>query len=148
MNFRLLFAAALSLGLAACASSPRYHDNGGAYYDNRPARCANCGVVERIDQVYGDSHTSGTGAVVGGIVGGVLGNQVGKGDGRKAATVAGVVGGAIAGNAIEKHNNEAGSFDLRIRMDDGRRLIVNQRDLKGIREGSYVEVDNNRAHLR
>jgi hypothetical protein len=32
-------------------------------------------------------------------------------------------------------------------MDDGRRIIVNQADLDGIREGSYVRVSNRRARL-
>lgn len=149
MNLRVLSAVVLALALAACASTPRY-DNGPAYGgpSNYPARCANCGTVERIEQVYGDNHTSGAGAVIGGIVGGVLGNTVGKGDGRKAATVVGAVGGAVAGNAIEKNGNEAGSFDVYVRMDSGQKLILNQRDLGGIREGAYVEVFNGKARLR
>lgn len=150
MHLRTLSAAALALSLAACASSPNHYDNGPAYGgpSNYPARCANCGTVERIEQVYGNSHTSGGGAIIGGIVGGVLGSTVGKGDGRKAATVVGVVGGAVAGNAIEKHENQEGTFDVFVRMDNGQKLILNQRDLGGIREGSYVEVYNNRARLR
>jgi len=150
MHLRTLSAAALALSLAACASSPSHYDNGPAYGgpSNYPARCANCGTVERIEHVYGNSHTSGGGAIIGGIVGGVLGNTVGKGDGRKAATVVGVVGGAVAGNAIEKHENQEGTFDVFVRMDNGQKLILNQRDLGGIREGSYVEVYNNRARLR
>jgi outer membrane lipoprotein SlyB len=149
MNLRALSAIALTLSLAACATGPGYHDNGPAYGDrgNYPARCANCGVVERIEHVYGNSHTTGAGAVIGGVVGGVLGNTVGKGDGRTAATVVGAVGGAVAGNAIEKHENQEGSFDVYVRMDNGQKLILNQRDIGNIREGSYVEVDNNKARL-
>ncbi len=149
MNLRALSAIALTLSLAACATSPGYYDNGPAYggSNNYPARCANCGTVERIEHVYGNSQTSGAGAVIGGVVGGVLGNQIGRGNGRTAATVVGAVGGAVAGNAIEKNNNEAGSFDVYVRMDNGQKLILNQRDLGNIREGSYVEVYNNKAHL-
>ena len=150
MSLRILAAAALALGLAACASSPSHYDNGPAYGgpSNYPARCANCGTVERVEQVYGDNHTSGAGAVIGGIVGGVLGSTVGKGDGRKAATVVGVVGGAVAGNAIEKHENQEGTFDVYVRMDSGQKLILNQRDIGNIRAGSYVEVENGRARMR
>lgn len=153
MNARLISAAALSLVLSACATGPGYYDRGpGPGYGPPPpgaynTRCVSCGRVERIEQVYGDRRTSGTGAVVGGIVGGVLGNTVGKGDGRTAATVVGAVGGAVVGNEIEKNNNAAGSFDIYVRMDNGRRLILNQRDLGGIREGSYVDVEGNRARL-
>ena len=150
MNLRSFSAVALALSLAACASSPSHYDNGPAYGgpSNYPAQCANCGKVERIEHVYGDNHTTGTGAVIGGVVGGVLGNTVGKGNGRTAATVVGVVGGAVAGNAIEKHENQEGSFDVYVRMDNGQKLILNQRDIGSIRAGSYVEVENGRARLR
>jgi len=92
--------------------------------------------------------SAGTGAVIGGVVGGVLGNTIGKGNGKTAATVAGAVGGAAAGNAIEKHENEEGSFDIYVRMDNGQKLILNQRDIGDIRAGSYVEVSNGRVILR
>jgi len=152
MNVRLLATAALTLALSACATGPGYYGPGpGPGYGPPPGayntRCMSCGRVERIERVYGDRRTSGTGAVVGGIVGGVLGNTVGKGDGRTAATVVGAVGGAVVGNEIEKSNNAAGSFDIYVRMDNGRRLIINQREIGGIREGSYVDVEGNRAHL-
>lgn len=145
MTSRILLISLLSLFLAACASS-------GGGYGQRPydgyARCMDCGTVERIEEVRGERTSSGGGAVLGGIVGGVLGNQVGSGSGRKAATVAGAVGGAIAGNAIERETNAAFTYDVFIRMDDGRRIVVNQRDLGGIRTGSYVRVSGNRATLR
>jgi len=155
MNARLISAAVLTLALSACATGPGYYgpppqgpyNNQGAYNNGYDTRCMSCGRVDRIEQVYGDRRTSGTGAVVGGIVGGVLGNTVGKGDGRTAATVVGAVGGAVVGNEIEKNNNGAGSFDIYVRMDNGRHLILNQRDLGGIREGSYVDVEGNRARL-
>lgn len=149
MNLRALSIIVLAIGLAGCATGPGYYDNGPyAGHGNYPSRCANCGVVERIEHVYGNSHTTGAGAVIGGVVGGVLGNTVGKGDGRTAATVVGAVGGAVAGNAIEKHENQAGSFDVYVRMDNGQKLIFNQRDIGDIRQGSYVEVVNGKARLR
>lgn len=158
---RLLLASSLVLMLGACASS------GGGYsrssypadrYDNRSydnryddrgqyARCYDCGTVERIDRVVGERTSSGGGAVLGGIVGGVLGNQVGGGSGRTAATVAGAIAGGVAGNAIEKNNNASAMYELFVRMDDGRRIVVDQRDLNGIREGSYVRVSSGRARL-
>lgn len=143
---RIIAISLLSLLLAACAS-------GGGYSQQRPyhdgyARCQDCGRVERIEEVRGERTTSGGGAVLGGIVGGVLGNQVGSGSGRRAATVAGAVGGAVAGNAIERETNAAYSYDLFILMDDGRRIVVNQRELGGIRTGSHVIVRGNRASLR
>lgn len=116
--------------------------------EDRDARCSDCGVVERIERIQGQRSTTGTGAVLGGIVGGVLGNQVGSGDGRKAATVAGAVAGGIAGNEIEKSHNTAPSYEVHVRMDDGRRIVVGQRDLSGVREGAHVIVSGGRARLR
>ncbi|ODU43795.1 glycine zipper 2TM domain-containing protein [uncultured Aquimonas sp.] len=143
MNIRLLFSTALILLLAACAS-PSYRGYGP---NDGYARCYDCGRVERIDRVYGERQSSGGGAVLGGIVGGVLGNQVGGGSGRTAATVAGAIAGGVVGNELEKDRASAARYELYVLMDDGRRIIVNQPDLDGIREGSYVRVSNRRARL-
>ena len=65
------------------------------------------------------------------------------------ATVAGAVAGAVAGNAIQNRaqaNNN--TYSLTVRMNDGRSVVVQQGELGGIREGSYVRVYNGRAWLR
>jgi outer membrane lipoprotein SlyB len=147
MLLRSLAAAVLALGLASCATGPDHYSNGTTYGGPNNVQCLNCGMVERIEHVYGNDRTTGTGAVIGGVIGGVLGNTVGKGNGKTAATVVGVVGGAVAGNAIEKSENQEGSFDIYVHMDNGQKLILNQRDLGSIRVGSYVEVSNGRARL-
>lgn len=91
MRTRIVLMLLALLTLAACATPPRY------YNDGYRSACNNCGTIERIERVYGERETTGGGAVLGAIIGGALGNQVGKGDGRKAATIAGaVIGGAIA----------------------------------------------------
>jgi outer membrane lipoprotein SlyB len=144
---RLLLAAALAASLAACASSPGYNS-----YGNSPpvgsapysTGCYDCGTVESVSVVNTSGSSSGAGAVLGGVVGGVLGNQVGDGDGKKVATVAGVVGGAVAGNAIEKNMTKQ-SYQVTVRMDDGRRLTVTQGTVSsGLRAGSREILDNGR----
>jgi outer membrane lipoprotein SlyB len=80
------------------------------------------------------------------VVGGLVGNQIGSGSGRTAATVGGAVLGGIAGNEIEENRNEGG-YEVYVRMDDGRRVVVSQRDLNGVREGSQVRVEGGRARL-
>ena len=60
---------------------------------------------------------------------------------------AGAVGGALAGNQIQK-NVTSDTYDISVRMDDGRTIVVNQRDLAGIRENTYVRVVNGRVILR
>ena len=93
MRPRLLLALIATLLLAACATPGGYYSSNQGGYHGRPpqdgyARCHECGVVERIDRVYGERHASGGGAVLGGIIGGIVGNQVGSGSGRAAATAA------------------------------------------------------------
>lgn len=151
MIVRVLTTVLVALTLTACATDSSYRDRYGArdYYQDeyRVASCSRCGIVDRIEGYSGDVSTSGAGAVTGAIVGGALGNQIGSGDGRRAATIAGAVAGGIAGNAIERESRER-TYDLYISMDDGRRVVVTQRDLDGIREGSRVEILGGRARLR
>ena len=154
-----LTAAVAALALAGCAStSPGYSSGGyGGGYSNAPAPtqgCYDCGVVTRIDQrSRGGTAPNATGAVLGGIVGAVAGREIADrttdSDGRRnTATVAGAVGGAVAGNAIQNRVQAQATYDVHVRLDDGRMTVVSQADLGGIREGSYVRVNNGRAFLR
>ena len=152
MRPRLLLALIATLLLAACATPGGYYSSNQGGYHGRPpqdgyARCHECGVVERIDRVYGERHASGGGAILGGIIGGIVGNQVGSGSGRAAATAAGAIAGGVIGNNTERNNNAAPWYELYLRMDDGRRIVVGQRDLNGIREGAYIRISNGRAFL-
>lgn len=161
MKIQLIAAAAVAtVALAGCATtSPGYGssgynngygNSGGNYSTNR---CADCGIVTRINQVAsGRSAPSATGAVLGGIVGAVAGHEIsdhtgGSRGNKNIAAAAGAVGGALAGNQIQK-NVTSDTFDITVRMDDGRTVVVNQRDLGGIRENTYVRVVNGKVILR
>lgn len=141
MRTRIVLMLLALLTLAACATPPRY------YNDGYRSACNNCGTIERIERVYGERETTGGGAVLGAIIGGALGNQVGKGDGRKAATVAGAVIGGVIGNEAEKDQRSRPRFEIFVQMDDGRRLVVEQPTLDGLREGDCVQIVGNRARL-
>lgn len=141
-----------TLTLAACASSPQPYSRGHSYAPPpsyaQPVRCYDCGVIVRIDKVYGARSNTGTGAVLGGIIGAVVGREV-AGDrtssrNKNRGTVAGAVVGAAAGHAIENKANEE-TWDIHVRLDDGRRVVVNRNLLgDGIRVGVYVRLDGNR----
>ncbi len=161
MKIQLIAAAAVAtVALAGCATtSPSYgssgynngYGNSGGNYNTN--RCADCGIVTRINQVAsGRSAPSATGAVLGGIVGAVAGHEIsdhtgGSRGNKNIAAAAGAVGGALAGNQIQK-NVTSDTFDITVRMDDGRTVVVNQRDLGGIRENTYVRVVNGKVILR
>jgi outer membrane lipoprotein SlyB len=166
MNIRLIGATTLlaSLTLASCATTaPGYGTTNSGYYppaSSNTTSCYDCGTVTRIE-VISTGTTSGvpnaTGAVLGGIVGAVAGREIsdqtgGSKGNQNIATAAGAVAGAVAGNAIQNrvqaNNGTGGSYNVYVRMNDGRTTVVTQNDLGGIREGSYVRVYNGRASLR
>ena len=157
MNMRLIaIGLTATLALAGCAStSPGYSSGYGGGYNTAPANryCADCGIVERIDVVpSGRSAPSATGAVLGGIVGAVAGHEIsdktgGSKGNQNVSAVAGAAAGAMAGNAIQK-NVTSDTYNIHVRMDDGRTVVINQRDLGGIRENTYVRVVNGKVVLR
>lgn len=152
MNIRLIGAAAVAtLALAGCATTS---SNGYGYGNTPPpstgAACYDCGTVTRIDAVGGAQTSGATGAVLGGVVGAAAGRELAKDESkgrRNTATVAGAAAGALAGAAIQRNMNNA-SYNVTVRMNDGRVTTVTQSDLGGIREGSYVRVYNGRAWLQ
>ena len=148
MNFRIVSVALLALGLSACSTSGNGYNNGYSSSDGyrSSSNCHDCGVVQRINSYTGERRTTGAGAVAGAVIGGALGSQVGSGDGKKAATIAGAVAGGFAGNAIEKNRNQ-NWYDVTVRMNDGRQVVVTQNQLDGVREGSRVVIRNGRAQL-
>jgi len=158
-NVRLLgVAVAATIALAGCAtSSPGYSTSpsygGGSYGSNTSTQCYDCGTVTRIEQVTtGSAAPSATGAILGGIVGAVAGHEISSHTGgskgnQNIAAAAGAVGGAVAGNAIQK-NTTGASYNVYVRMNDGRTTVVTQRDLGNVREGSYVRVYDGRAHAQ
>lgn len=139
MKARIGLLVLLASLLGACASGPRYADQGGYGYGQGYAQsCRDCGTVERIVRISGDRRASGGGAVAGAVIGGILGSQIGSGSGRDAATVAGAVAGGVAGHQVEKDVRGAPRYEVTVRMNDGRRLLFTQKDHHGLREGDYV----------
>ena len=100
----------------------------------------------------GRTAPSATGAVLGGIVGAVVGREIsdqtgGSKGNKNIATVAGAAAGAAGGNAIQ--NRVTGdSYDVHVRMDDGRTVVINQRNVDGMRANTYVRVVNGKVVLR
>lgn len=161
MKIQLIAAGAIaSLALAGCATSPGYsggYNNGGSYGNSNNGynqnQCQDCGIVTRIDTVAsGRTAPAATGAILGGIVGAVAGHEIsdhtgGSRGNKNIAAAAGAAAGALAGNKIQQ-NVTGNSYDIQVRMDDGRVIVVNQKDLGGIRENTYVRVVNGRVVIR
>ncbi|MES2160679.1 MAG: glycine zipper 2TM domain-containing protein [Pseudomonadota bacterium] len=111
-----------------------------------PAVCNSCGVVESVRSIEHRGQGSGVGAAGGAILGGLLGNQVGSGHGRQLATVAGAVGGAVAGNQVEGNMKTTHSWEIVVRMDNGKKRVLHQSAQPQWRSGDQVKVVNGQLH--
>jgi outer membrane lipoprotein SlyB len=108
----------------------------------KPAVCGNCGRVDSVRTIKQRAQGSGVGAAGGAILGGLLGNQVGGGNGRKLATVAGAVGGAVVGNQVEGNMKATTTYEVHVRMDNGKSRTFNLNNLNGFSSGDRVKVVN------
>jgi outer membrane lipoprotein SlyB len=107
-----------------------------------PAVCGSCGVVESVRSIEHRGQGSGVGAAGGAILGGLLGNQVGSGHGRQLATVAGAVGGAVAGNQVEGNMKTTHSWEIAVRMENGKTRVLHQASQPQWRAGDQVKIVN------
>ena len=134
------------LAAAPAAPAPRPLPEPEPQYAAAPAPapkvCNNCGVIEAIHEVNTRASGSGVGAAGGAVVGGLLGNQVGGGHGKQLATVLGAVGGAVAGNQIEGSVRATRSYNIVVRLDNGKTRTVHQSAAPNWRQGDRVRVVN------
>ena len=87
-------------------------------------------------------------AFIGAVAGHEISDKTGGSKGNQTvAAVAGAVAGAAAGKAIQDRVT-GDTYNIHVRMDDGRTLVINQHDLRGIRENTYVRVVNGKVVLR
>lgn len=127
-----LFAAGLTLLVAACSTPP-------AFQVTQPA--SRDGVVESIVQGQQQRGNATGGAIAGAVIGGLLGNQVGGGSGKTVATVVGAGAGAVAGNQVASQQTIV--WQIGIRYDDGSRATIEQTASPAIRVGDRVRVTAN-----
>ena len=145
----LLLVAALGAGLAGCAQQPYRNGYGPQQGYARGQVCADCGVVQHVEEVYVEKNDSTLGTVLGAVIGGALGNQLGHGGGRAATTIVGAVAGGAVGNAVAGQNgNQVPAWRILIRLDNGRLGSVTQREYPNVRSGDYVEIRDGRVYRR
>lgn len=125
------FAAGLAaaLFLAGLAVAPQAH-----------AKCDNCGTVTDVRTVKKEGEGSGVGAVAGGVLGGVIGHQIGSGRGNTAATIVGAGAGAYAGHQVEKNQKSTTTYQVIVKMEDGKSRTFNFSKETSYRAGDKVKV--------
>jgi outer membrane lipoprotein SlyB len=104
------------------------------------AACDNCGTVVDTKTIKKEGEGTGVGAVAGGVLGGVIGHQIGSGRGNTAATVVGAGAGAYAGHQVEKNQKATLTYQVLVKMDDGKSRTFNFSKETSYRAGDKVKV--------
>ncbi|MDR5867604.1 outer membrane lipoprotein [Halomonas koreensis] len=131
------------LTLAGCANTAPY---GGNVYTGDQAKAAQSvtfGTITALRrvQIQADSRAGGLlGTGGGAVIGGLLGNQVGGGSGRTLATAAGVIAGSVAGSRIEESANLIPAWEIEVRQDNGRSVVVVQKADQAFEVGQRVRL--------
>jgi outer membrane lipoprotein SlyB len=107
-----------------------------------PVVCNECGTIYGIERFDEARKPKGFGAVAGAVVGGLLGSLVGKGRGKTVATAAGVVGGGFAGNAIEGHMAGQSHWEITVKLNGGRKQVIESQTEPAWHVGQRVKVIN------
>lgn len=104
------------------------------------AACPNCGTVTDVKTVKKEGEGSGVGAVAGGVLGGVIGHQIGSGRGNTAATIVGAGAGAYAGHQVEKNQKTTTTYQVIVKMEDGKSRTFNFSKETSYRVGDKIKV--------
>ncbi len=107
-----------------------------------PQACANCGVIEAVNEVETEGKGGYLGMIGGAVAGGLLGSQIGSGRGTTVAQIAGAAGGALAGNEIQKRVSKTKHYEVLVRLENGGTQTVSYATPPGLRVGDRVRVEN------
>lgn len=125
------------LGKSLLAASGTRQDN------RRAARsCANCGVIETINEIEVKGEGNYLGMIAGGLAGALLGRQVGGGTGKTVATVAGAAGGVYVGNEVEKRVKSTKHYEVIVRLENGGTQTITYAEQPTFPVGTRVKVAN------
>jgi len=132
-----LSAALVATGCAPAVAPPLYT----AYDAGRPMT-VEYGVVDAVRPVQLHGQPTGTGAAVGATVGAIAGAAAGSDSysGSWWGSLAGALIGGLAGNAIETGAATVNGVELRVTMEDGRRLAFVQGAEEAFQPGDQVEI--------
>jgi outer membrane lipoprotein SlyB len=111
-----------------------------AWAPSAQAKCDTCGTVTDVKTVKKEGEGSGVGAVAGGVLGGVVGHQIGSGRGNTAATIIGAGAGAYAGNKVEKSQKSTTTYQVIVKMEDGKSRTFNFSKETSYRIGDKVKI--------
>ena len=139
---KFLFAAAVALFLAACASP-------GA---NSPSEVEiRTGVVEQVNlTTIKSNHDQGVGAILGGLAGAGIGTLIGAGTGRDVAIAAGAIAGALGGNYAQQkyYDQPQAAQQVYVRLQSGVLVMITQPINANLVPGAKVYVEGSGSDAR
>lgn len=129
MKFRTVGVIILITLSTGCVNNSTLSDDVYSASDAKIASSVTYGTIVHIREVkiQGEDGKDIIGAVGGAVLGGFLGNSIGGGRGRSLATAAGAIVGGLAGQKVESSVNKTSGVELEIRKDDGKTIIVVQK---------------------
>lgn len=132
----------LALALAAAGCAPAVAPPLYTAYDAGRPMTVEYGIVDAVRPVQLHGQPTGTGAAVGATVGAIAGAAAGSDSysGSWWGSLAGALIGGLAGNAIETDAATKSGMELRVTMDDGRRLAFVQGAEESFQPGDQVEI--------
>ena len=115
------------LALAVAAASTEVHAAPIVSRAGADVACPDCGRVVSVESIDTAGKPTGMGAIMGGVVGGLVGRELSRrhDDGAPLA-VLGAIGGGFIGHHIEKRVRTRTTFEVTVRMDDGRHKVLTQ----------------------
>ena len=146
--YRTTLALALSLALAACATSSPDVVNRNAAQTMSTVIDA---VVLSVRPVTIDGSQSGAGAVAGGVIGGIAGSTAGHSGSPESAIIGvlGAVAGGVIGNAVERTGTREDAQEIMVQLRSGeRRSIVQAKGTEVLAPGDAVIIVNTGNRVR
>lgn len=137
-----------SLTLTACSNTDIY---GGDVYRSdqaKEARSISYGTIVSLRPVKIQADSPNViGTVGGGVLGGIAGSGVGGGTGQAIATAVGAIAGSMLGSTIEEKVSQVSSLEMVIRKDDGKEIVVVQKQENGFVPGKRVRIVGSNTDL-
>ncbi len=117
----LFFIAFFVIGCAESRSGKVYSRD-----EARKSLAVQYGMVLEIHAATIEGTKTAAGPLMGGAAGAAVGSTVGSGSGKTVAAVLGGIAGSLGGAAIEEGVTRKNAFEITVRLDNGKTLIVVQ----------------------
>ena len=143
MNKSILLTSTLIVSVILAGTGCDTTSQGSKTYTRDQAMAAQkieLGSITAISDVTIEKQESGVGAAAGGVAGGFAGSTVGHGRGSTLAATAAAAAGAAVGSAVERKIGKKPAYEIQVKTDDGRQLVIVQEKDEAFITGERVRI--------